>query len=283
MPNNIAIHEKLMAVRLNCHYNLQNRITDKAITNETNQAKGTRALLVKKERFPGVSGNYLNALHSTLAKFYQYHSKVTMSSVNVGEALLPVAFYLDYMQEFSVYQSLVDEKLEDFIDNYDLAVLAAQQPAPLGLGPVFNAADYPKKDTLRGLLRFRVITLPLPEADTLLKVVGESVQADVDAYLQEAMNLALEDVNQRVRKALERTVEQLSDPKKKVYDSLQSSLLELVSYIPSFNVVEDDSLTMLAAEIKDKLLVHNTETLRSDVTVRTNVAQQAAEILRRMG
>ncbi len=281
MSNKVAIHEKLMAVRLNCSFGLANRITDKQITAETNAAKETDNLQVKKELFPGDAGKHLKALQSTLAEFYQYHAKVTMSSVNRGEVLLPVAFYLDYMKEFSTYDAKVEEKFEEFESNYDQCVQqVAQHPK---WGKTFNAADYPDKDELHKYLKFKVQTLPLPQADTLLNVIGESVQADVDAYLDEAMSQALADVNTRIKTSLQRMVEQLSDPKKKVYDSLTASMLELVSYVPSFNVVEDDSLNLLAQEIKDKLLVHSTDTLRHDVVARRNVAAEAADILKRMG
>lgn len=275
----VAIHEKLMAVRLNCSFSF-GRVTDKAITHEINAAKGTaQALQARKELFPQDSGLPLKALQSQLSEFYQYHQKKTMSAVNDGERLLPVPFYMEYMGKYGEAQVQVQEKFDAFVNSYDNCVRHAQQL----LGPAFNADDYPDKDKLEQILKFRLQTLPLPVANTLLHVVGESVQADVDAYVQQALRQAMDDVNTRMREGLARMTRQLSNPKGKVYASLTDSLLDLVEAIPTFNVTQDDSLTLLAKEVKEKLLGHDTETLRNDPLVRQSVAAEAADILRRMG
>lgn len=275
----IAIHEKLMAVRLNCSFSMARHVKDAAITQEVQAAHGSTELEARKNRFPQDSGTYLKALQATLAEFYGYHIKVTMSSLNDGERLLPVPFYLDYMQEYGVYDVMVHEKFDDFKAQYPNSVARAAQI----LGPAFNPADYPDVSELDKYLKYKVITLPLPQADTLLSVIGASVQSDVDTYIGEAMAQGLADINIRIKKAVTRMVEQLSNPKGKVYDTLTGSLLELMSYVPSFNVTADDSLSLLCEEVKSKLLVHNTELLRSDPVVRQNVAAEAADILRRMG
>lgn len=273
----VAIHEKLMVVRLNCSFSWGNT-TDSLITAEVNAQKQTHALKVKKELLPGSSGIHLRELQATLSKFYGYHKKVTMSSLNEGERLLPVAFYLDYMQEFGVYQQLVQERYQEFKDNYAASVTAAQGL----LGPAWNAADYPDPAALDRVLRFRVTTLPLPVADTLLKAVGDSIQEDVNTYLQDAMQQGYADVTSRIRDALERMVKQLGNPKGRIFDSMTEGLMELVSFIPEFNVTSDDSLSLLAEEIKSRLLLHSTEILRSDPVIRGTIAGEARDILEKM-
>ncbi len=276
--NGVNIAEKLMAVRLNCSYSF-GHTTDRRITAETNASKGTRgALLVRKDLLPGVSGVELKALQATLATFYQYHKKVTMSSVNDGERLLPVAFYLDYMQEYGVYKALVDDRFEAFRVAYPTSILLA---APL-LAAAYNPADYPPQDELWRTLHFNVRTLPLPDAGVLLDKVGESVQADVDSFLQEAMQAAFADVNTRIKVQLTNINQVLSNPKGREHDSLLSNLVELVAFIPEFNITADTSLSLLAEEIKSRLLPYNAEALQ-DKAVRQDVAAQAADILRRMG
>lgn len=276
--NGVNIAEKLMACRLSCSYSF-GRVTDRQITRETNQMKQTHSLLVRKELLPGPSGAELKALQATLAQFYQYYKKITMTSVSDGERLLPVVFYLDFMTEFGVYDALVNDKFDAFYNAYPQAVQTAQ---PL-LGAAYNAADYPKQEELRRTLNFRVLTLPLPDAGTLLNAVGESVQADVDAFLGEAMQAAFADVNQRIRDKLQGINDVLSNPKGRIHDSLIDGLMELVAFIPEFNVTGDDSLALLAEEIKARILTQSVSTLREDKAVRLDVAAQAAEILRRMG
>lgn len=279
MTPQVNIAEKLMVVRLNCSFSF-GRITDKAITHETNQAKNTKALTVRKELLPGDAGSKLRELQGVLSSFYAYHKKVTMSSVNEGERLLPVAFYLDYTEEYKRYKARVEEKFAEFETDYPHAVLRAQDL----LESAFSFNDYPQQDELREHLQFRMRTLPLPSAsEKLLQVVGESVQSDVDGYLGEAVKEALTDVNSRIKTSLQRMVTQLSDPKKKVYDSLTENLVELVSYVPMFNVTSDDSLTLLCEEVKTRLLVSKPEELRNNAETRQATASAAYEILRKMG
>jgi len=273
----VVLQEKLIAVRLNCSYSF-GRVTDRKINAEIAADKGTDAVTARKVLFPKESGKYLRALTATLATFYAYHKKVTMEGINDGERLLPVVFYPDYMHEFGAYEVLVKESFEEFKANYQNSLLQA----PNELKGAYNANDYPREEDLHRHLNFHLRTLPLPVATPLLTAVGSSIQSDVDGYLNDAMKSALTDVNCRVKDALQRMVDVLSNPKGRVHDTMVESLAELVSFIPSFNITADDSLNLLAEEVKTRLLVP-TEVLRTDVVARQATADAAFDILRRMG
>lgn len=272
----INIAEKLMTIRLNCSFSFGST-TDRQITAETNATKGTHALRVRKDLFPGASGTDLRNLHGVLQKFYMYHKGVTMESITEGERLLPVAFLLDYEQEFANSKLLVDQSYATFEANYSGNIAAAR---PL-LGAAFNLSDYPPVTELAHYLRFRMLRLPLPNAGVLLNKVGESVQEDVNTFMQEAVKAAFADVHGRAKELLENMVKVLHNPSGRVHDTLLGKLVELVAYIPEFNVTQDDSLTLLAEEIKTRLLIYNTASLQ-DKSLRSTVADQAMEILRKM-
>ena len=125
MTNQVNIAEKLMVVRLNCSFSF-GRITDRPLTSQVNHANKTHALQVKKDLFPADAGTTLRALHAVLSTFYAYHKRVTMSSVNEGERLMPVAFYLDYMNEFGTYKVLVEEAYDSFCSSYDQSISRSQ-------------------------------------------------------------------------------------------------------------------------------------------------------------
>lgn len=273
----VNLAEKLMVVRLNCSYSFS-YVTDRKITDETNTNKHTKALRVQKERFPKESGDKLRALQNALISFYQYHKKVTMSSASDGERLLPVAFYLDYTNEFNDADVKVKQAYQDFEDDYDNAILKAQ---PL-LGDAFSPTDYPPKSELPKLLNFRKQILPLPDGSTLLSVIGESVQSDVDTYINEAVTTAYADVRDRVKKTLENVSKVMSNPNGRVHDSLFSNLIDLVAYLPEFNVDGSSDLTELTEDIKSKLLVFNAGQMK-DRSQRSSVADATNEILRKMG
>lgn len=274
----IDIQTKLMTVRLGCSFSF-GRVTDKTITNEVNHDKGTDALVTKKALFPKESGKHLRLLQSTLNEFYAYHKKVTMEGVNEGERLLPVVFYLDYEQEFGAYQVLVDEAFAEVVAHWDEDIKLAE---PL-LNEAFNLNDYPPKEDLRRYLNFHKRYLPLPTAGPLLDAVGSCIQADVDGFMKQAMESALADVNSRMKAGLQRMVDQLSNPKGKVFDSLTENLAELIAFIPSFNVTEDHSLNLLVDEVKTRLLCVGPDDLRKNQDVRKATADAAFDILRRMG
>lgn len=274
--NQVNLNEKLMVAKLNCSYSFGN-VTDKAITEETRSNKGTKSLRVTKELFPKESGEKLRKLQFELVKFYQYHKKVTLSSATDGERLLPVAFYLDYNNEFNDARTKIDVAFQEFVNDYDAAILKAQ---PF-LHSAFNAADYPDKGTLGKYLNFHVQLLPLPDAKTLLDVIGESVQADVDTYVQEAAQAAYNDTKNRVRLMLENTVKVLSNPKGRLHDSLFSNMVDMVSFLPEFNVTGEADLVDVGADIKTRLLSHNAAELK-DRTKRAEVAMIATEILQKL-
>ncbi len=272
------IQEKLMVVRLNCSFSF-GKVTDKILTTKTQNEHNTKALLVKKELLPGDSGKHLHSLQSLLAKFYQYHIKYTMSSVNDGERLLPVPFYFDYMFEYEKQKQEVNAAFKVFRNDYNRACVQAQGL----LNGAYNAMDYPDLADLDNLLHFRVKLLPLPQADTLLQAVGDCIQADVDSYLVEAVQASMGDLAGRIKHALSRMVRQLSDPKKKVYDSMTESLSELVGLVPSLNVTEDETVNAIIEQIRAKLIPVGPEELRTDLAKRQDTANEAQRILAMLG
>lgn len=276
-PPKIVIQEKVMVARLNCSFSF-GRVTDKIITDEVSRNKRAKGVVVRKELFPGPSGKYLRELQATLAQFYGYHTKVTMDSLNDGERLLPVIFYPDYMREYGVYQVMVPEAYQEFEDHYDESV----KLAPGELNDAFNPTDYPPKEDMRRRLNFHLRTYALPTATPLLNALGESIQADHDSYVEDAMKAALTDVNKRVKESLQRMIDVLANPKGRVHDSMMESIKELVSFIPSFNITADDSLNLLAEEVTARLIV-DPDDLRKDPVIRQQTAEAAFEILRRMG
>jgi len=273
----IPIHHMLMSVRLSCSYSF-GRVTDKSLTNTVNSENNTQALVVKKELLPGNSGKKLKELQAILAKFYQYHIKVTLSSQNDGERLLPILFYLDYMNEYAVHQAKVNDAFKEFKNDYQRACVEAAQQ----LNGAYKASDYPDVSSLHQLLNFRACPVPLTKMDPVFESLGETVAANVELYTQDAIKASIADLNGRMQEALERMVRQLSDPKKKIYDSLTENLAELIGLAPSLNVTEDEKTNTLIKDIREKLLRVGPEDLRNNPEVRKDTAAAADEILRRM-
>ena len=121
-----------------------------------------------------------------------------------------------------------------------------------------------------------------------------AIRQDIEAKSNKAVQDAMRGLFERVAKAIGHMAESLEDygevidDKGRVRkinpfrDTLVSNLEELVELLPALNVTGDSTLTKVTEEIKNKLLAHTAEELRSMPVVRKEVAQHARKVLEDM-
>lgn len=278
---NVALHEKAAIVQLNCAFSW-GTITDKAITDETNISKGATAgaMHVRKKLLPAAAGVHAELVRSTLAKFYQYHSKRTFSTPITGQRIMPTAFYMDYMEQFGEANASSRRAMDALVAGYDGAVLQARAL----LGASFNPLDYPDAQEIERYFTLHVRFLPVPEGDRIFKALGAGVAHDVNEYVGHVMTTAAADAKQRLREAVQRMQERCSAPKGKIYDSMTEAIDELVDTLPAIaGLTQDAELQALVQEVKHTLTGFAPKDLRESVVTRSAAASAAAEIMKRMG
>lgn len=274
-----AVHDKVVVAQLSASMSW-GIVTDKRISEEVEVDKQSAhgAMKVRKKLLPGDSGKKLQLVQQTLNGFKQYHYQRTWATPTEGQRLLPVAFYVEYMEEFNTAQARAEVQLAELLADYLNAVEAAR----LQLGHAFDPTDYPSSEELRSYFRFGVRFFPLPAGSNIFGVLGAEVARDVDGYVAEILTDATEQAKDRLRKAVARLVP-YKDPKARVYDTAMQGIDEIINLLPAMNLTGDTELNNLIAEVKQKLYGWAPDDLRNDVRARTEVAKAAENILRKMG
>lgn len=279
MSYNPQLHDKAVIVQLHNSFSW-GTITDKIITEETNQAKGSvkGAMHVRKKLLPAAAGKEVAELKTLIYTFYQYHISRTASTGTDGDRIIPTAFHFDYERTFN--ESAAAQLVA--LDNLEAGYPAAVQQAQVLLDGGFNPADYPPVEEIRSYYKCKHRFLPIPSGNAIFNALGASVAANVDSYVGEIMTAAASDAKKRLREAVGRVQVQCSNPKGKIYDSLMGNIDELVATLPEIaGLAGDQELQEWLKEVRGNLQGYDATAIKNGA--RTEAAAAAAAIMKRMG
>lgn len=199
-----------------------------------------------------------------------------------GTRILPSANYLQFMQDFrrekSEWQSLVN----NFLDNYEYLVAEAKR----WLGDLYDEKDYPSKDTITGKFNMDMGIYPVPSNDFRVELSSDEltrIQEDLEARMTSVQQEAMNDCWHRLYKHVEHITEKLSDPKNIFRDSMIENARETCDLLTRLNIAEDPNLEAMRQAVERKLLDHHPDTLRNDLDVRQDAAEEARKIMDAMG
>lgn len=273
-----TLHEKVVEVVLTCSFSW-GTVTDTAISGEVNSDKKSgRALRVRKTLMPEGSGVRVKKLQTALSDFYVWHIQNTLSTPTKGRRLLPAAFHFLWMEKFGDARALAEDALEELIASYDDDVQAAR----VLLGDAFKPEDYPQSEAIRGYYNMDVNFFPLPTGDRILKLLGDEVAADVDAYVDSMAKVAVEDAKGKLKEVVERMAERLANPDNVFRNTLTQNVDDLLSILPMLNLTDDAEFNTIILDAKQTLEGWNPDHLRKNPTIRSQVAKAAADILSRL-
>lgn len=211
-----------------------------------------------------------------------FHYTNTLPWTDDGARILPAANYLSYCEGMRKCKAQFERAVAKFLSNYD----GLKEEARVRLNTMFNEADYPDEKAIRRKYDLRTSVLPLPSASDfrvdLQEEEVEEIQRNIEERMQNAQNKAMRDLFFRLKEALDRMVERLSDPENVFRDSLVGNLVELVNLLPRLNLTDDPNLENVRREIESKLTRHAPDSLRVDPHLRKEVATDAKDILDRM-
>jgi hypothetical protein len=274
----VTLHDHVVEVQLTCSFSW-GTVTDVAISDEVNTSKNSkRSLRVRKTLMPEASGNRVKKLNTALYEFYKWHTDNTLSTPTKGRRLLPVPFYMLYMEKFAEAKAAAEDALEDLIGNYDADVqLAANE-----LQGAFKPDDYPPADEIKRYYNMDVKFFSLPTSDRLLRLLGEKVAADNDAYVQSMAKVATEDAKAKLKEVVERMAERLSNPDNVFRNTLTQNMDDMLGILPLMNLTGDAEFTSILKDAKETLQGWDPDQLRKNVAVRSQVAKAASDILKRL-
>ena len=133
---------------------------DKDITESVNaNASAVRdASQTKKNLFAGTGAR--KEIEKFAARARKYHNEHTLPWADKGERLLPTKLVMEYLSTIKNYENTFNSMCISFFADYDRLVAEA----PLHLGSMYKASDYPSLEEVKGKFGFRRSVNPLPES-----------------------------------------------------------------------------------------------------------------------
>ena len=258
-------------------------IIDKEVTEMVNNSANavTGAAQTKKNLFAGTSKR--KDIEKFAARVRLYHNLHTMPWADKGERLLPTKLLLDYKQAMNAYETQFRAMCEEFFTNYN--TLVAQ--APLHLGSLFKAEDYPHVEDVRQKFAFRFGMKPLPQSGDFRLDIPAADMDELRKQYEEQFNEKLADAMrtpwQRLYDLLKGMSEKLTDDdgdtRKRYHDSFVTNANELCSLLTKLNITNDPKLEQARRELETAMIGVEIEDIKESAAVRTDVKARVDSIL----
>lgn len=253
---------------------------DKKATNQVNtdaraEDKSARVnkRLLPKEATAGIT--------AAVAHIRTVLYKHTLPWTDEGLRVLSTASYYAFMEEMTLAIDRFNHAVDEFIPTYDHWVNEAAR-AYVGLGGLFDPADYPTAAEVRSKFSARVSLMDLPNSKDFRVDLDDEhlarIRADIDERVAECMQLARADVQARVIKVLQPVVDKLGDEKAVFRNSLVGNIDELAALLPGLNIGEDEDVATVTDELK-ALTAAGPQRLRDDLQARHATTQAARSLL----
>lgn len=223
----------------------------------------------------------INPVHSAFAAARRMHDSLTLPWDNEGDRLLPVAKLLDYREKMKPFLAEVDERVAKLLERYD--VLIAERK--LQMNGLFDPADYPSAKEISAKFSHRVEIKPLPDSAAIRfgdnAAIERELREQYDAMLKDRTVDAQKEVWERLMEPLRRLVGVLTRDGR-VYESTQKAILDIAKLVPEYNITNDPKLDAAAADIYSLMSKVTVDQLRDNELVREAVAEDAADLIKRM-
>jgi len=239
-----------------------------------------------------------SAIHTTIksleGEIREYHKEKTSPWGELGEKLLPNPLLIDYKNTMKSYFKQFDVLKEQFRLSYPQEVERAKQHY-VGLGKMFNAADYDDVETLMGKFKIRLDFDYLAGADnnfiTNLEAQGHQEIVDTVTATNEArMKDLMDDLWKRLLAPLKNMSEKLDyddatgKPRNGHFKgTLVDNVTQIVDLMKMFNIANDPKMTQVQRDLKDALTGVTYDGLKASDTMRDKVKGKVDEIIKGIG
>lgn len=196
--------------------------------------------------------------------------------------MLPTANYLNFMTTFRKRKSEWQAVVNKFLADYPYLQTNAQR----FLGKLYDPADYPDVHDLRHKFNMDLVVMPVPTNDFRVQLADDelsTIHADIQRRVEQSSGLAMKEAWQRLYDHVKLMSERLGNMEGRLYDSLFDNAIELCRILPRLNFTDDPHLEAMRTEVETKLVGHSKEAIKGSPVLRKQVADEAADIMARMG
>jgi hypothetical protein len=261
------------------------RKNDKRVSEEIDQAKGTKARAgnFHKKLFAGNST--LEELQKFVTQVRTYHYNNTLPWSDSGTRLLVMGRFMEYNTKMREFDEQFHTLKDKFLENYNAMVSAAA----FTLGELFDREDYPNPDVVAHKFYYKYDFMPVPQSgDFRIDIGNEGMQELIGKYESQfdlRVKTAMQDAWGRLHDCVSRMSERLdfgAEDKKIFRDSLVENALELVDMLKCMNITNDPELEKSRKQLEQALFGVSAQELRESADIRKDVKTQVDDILKRM-
>lgn len=251
---------------------------DKAVSAEVEQAHAAKDAGRYNKRL--IDKVHLATVDTLAGQIRKFHYSRTLPWSDKGQRLLPSKLFMDYRQDIASYKTQFEKATQDFLTKYPQLVQDARQR----LGTMYQPADYPSVDELKGAFGIELLITPVPDAGDFRVEVDKETQDEIRQQITDAVNerqtKAVKDCYARAREVLQRISDQCSKKDGRIHDSLMENASDLVSVLSGLNITDDPNIAQMEKDIK--ALIVDPNQIRTSITTRKQLADGAADILAKL-
>jgi len=229
-----------------------------------------------KDLMPGKPESF-DSLLKAGTRIRKDFSTYTLAYQQDGVRLMPAGVYLEYSKQIRDEQKAYEGLVEKFISEYEDIKLDSQHK----LGDLYNEDDYPNIPTLRDKFGINFWVLPFPDAEDFgVELPAAELfeeKRKINSRMQNAIDFAHDDLSTRLYDATLKLAQRAASDGK-FHSSALENLREIIQILPKLNFSEDKRLTELANQASRELTVFDVDALRSQPSLRRDVADRATGI-----
>lgn len=229
----------------------------------------------------------LRSVNSAYSALYTYVRGVTLPWLDDGVRMLKASEYMEFSQQVGHLESLANQAAHDLADHWDEEIDAdrkrfSDHAALTGQPNMFNIADYPTKDALRGMFKTDIKIYPIPSRqDFRIQIHEEDIKA-----LEDEIAKTQQDITKHVMKEIldpvSKLAAKLADEKGIFRDSLVENVLEVLDRAPKLNINDDPEINDMLADLRKVAAGISPKELRKDVAYRKEVVDNVSELEKRL-
>ncbi len=273
------VHEKAILVNLSISQWTAKKHDD-MVTSEVERSFGAKnagrwqKLLIAREAIKRI------AKVANEARTFHYEN--TLPWNDNGERLLPVANLERYKATVESLRAKFHERVNDFCENYPMLIEEARER----LNGMFREEDYPPPERISSKFSFKVGFAPVPHHGDFRVNIRNAILAELREELKHEVESRQAEADRelwfRMRDAVRHMVDKLTPSDAIFRDSLVQNVRDLCELLKVLNFHEDQEIEALRQEIELKLTPAEPESLRKNRALRSEVAQEAQQILKKI-
>ena len=183
-----------------------------------------------------------------------FHNSLTIPWDDNGTRLLPIDAYDKYTTRVDQLVELRRDAVNELINDFQRHVDSAQAD----LGGLFDASQYPDPESLRNSFNMSVDFDSVSDSNRFIAEIPEAerekIKQAIEQRLVTRINAGLDDICQRLAKLIKIAQQQMQDtdagePNSRIYDTMVTTLRDMVENIPLINITNDPRLNEAAEQL----------------------------------